>query len=87
MTNDRIVSGTEKATPKYIEYCVGYCTDGSGDVELDSIDACHWRRALKLVEECEQGLHPDIAWIEKRWSREGEGIVDCDDLYDREVRE
>tara|TARA_R100000234_G_scaffold96414_1_gene64710 strand:+ start:395 stop:703 length:309 start_codon:yes stop_codon:yes gene_type:complete len=46
----------------YIEYCIHYEEFGQ---DLDFLEGKKWRKARKLVEECKQGLHPDIAHIEK----------------------
>ena len=46
----------------YIEYCIHYGNFGD---DLDFLEGKFWRKARKLVKECKQGKHPDIAHIEK----------------------
>ena len=82
----------------YIEYCIHYEEFGQS---LDFLDGKKWRSALKLVEECKQGKHPDIAYIEKVTKYldpvyqcgtgkivewEPNGYRDEESLYDREDR-
>ena len=47
----------------YIEYCIHRGKEFGED--LDFLEGKEWRKARKLVEECKQGMHPDIAHIEK----------------------
>jgi len=47
----------------YIEYCIHRGKEFGED--LDFLEGKEWRKARKLVEECKQGMHPDIAAIEK----------------------
>ena len=48
---------------KYIEYCIHMGKEFGQD--LDFLSGRKWRKAQKLVEECKQGIHPDINYIEK----------------------
>lgn len=47
---------------KTIEYWIHEGVDGEN---LDFLDGREWRKAYKLAEECEQGLHPEITGIER----------------------
>ena len=48
---------------KYIEYTIHRGEEWGQD--LDFLEGKEWRKAQKLVKECKQGMHPDIAAIER----------------------
>tara|TARA_X000001036_G_C20108163_1_gene574041 strand:+ start:120 stop:392 length:273 start_codon:yes stop_codon:yes gene_type:complete len=47
----------------YIEYTIHRGEEWGQD--LDFLEGKFWRKAQTLVNECKQGLHPDIAAVEK----------------------
>ena len=48
---------------KYIEYTIHRGEEWGQD--LDFLEGKEWRKAQKLAKECKQGMHPDIAAIER----------------------
>ena len=47
----------------YIEYTIHRGEEWGQD--LDFLEGKEWRKAQKLTKECKQGMHPDIAAIER----------------------
>ena len=75
---------TVAPTKRWTEYKVHRGEEWGDDV--DHYDGKEWRQIRKLVEECEQGMHPDIHEVEKvkRSDAYGES-EEYETLYAKEI--
>jgi hypothetical protein len=75
----------ERKHTKEIEYAVRRGFDPH--IDVDHMEGKDWRAARKLAAECEAGLHPEIASIERveRWLEWGSEVdSDYQEIYRRD---
>jgi len=77
-----ILGGTVMPKGQFIEFAT-YTADVHEEIcggDVDHMAGSEWREVKKLVAECEAGLHPEVALIERVINyTEGDEVVDKDE--------